>query len=65
MMIRKISALIVVLASLSACCQRAQFKATDFPDQSGMKKGPGLLSNGDDGFVVTWNDIVNKDSDSK
>ncbi|MFN7709793.1 MAG: hypothetical protein ACK5O7_02370 [Holosporales bacterium] len=42
---------------LLAGCQNVPSKPMEYPDQGGLKKGPGLLSRHDDGFVITDEDL--------
>lgn len=57
---------IVCVASLAALlmgCESKDVTPQAFPDQNGNKKGPGLFSKNDDGFVFNLGDFVHDKSD--
>ncbi|MGN6671388.1 MAG: hypothetical protein ACTHJ4_07630 [Candidatus Nucleicultricaceae bacterium] len=51
------------LAVLLMGCESKDIKPQTFPDQSGNKKGPGLFSKNDDGFVFNLGDFVSDKPD--
>lgn len=56
-MIKNTLSLAAILGSVMGC-QSLQTQPMSYPDQSGNKKGPGLLSTHDEGFIVYGADLV-------
>lgn len=53
---------LLILSVFLLGCENKDIKPIAFPDQSGNKKGPGLFSKNDDGFVFDLGDFERDES---